>query len=467
MDAIIGLVLAATISLILAGGYLEFSGQETAYSSADNAARQEALDLIRFDEALNTYVQDNLQNSQINWATPISASTIGLPTSAGTDVLGQTLVGYVAAPWNTPQSWLVLPSASSNATPDYGQYGLATPQQMQTWAALVARDVATLSNGTITGYTYEVDSQVFREPGSQDVSQMSHYFPDTGVAVPQQVPAIVAGLGYEPMASTNLAAAVGYWVWALQLYNQWGSQCTSSSSGTNCTVQEELYPVGYSPGCPEAGLTPQPFSGVDSAEAWPALVLTDPSLEANFQTTYLCLPLPQSTYNQITASLDLSQACQSSGQGCTAYLSNGTQIGYTSSCQGLACQTENLNLGEGYNPGNNGYPQGENTSESTWVGDAYNQAATYLYGSVLFEFPGGQEYTVLWGSGFNYDMGANWWNTADTVGLYSGDVVQQPVTTAINNANGYMAKAWPFTVVGDPSDVGSSQNQNYTVLNLD
>ena len=79
--------------------------------------------------------------------------------------------------------------------------------------------------------------------------------------------------------------------------------------------------------------------------------------------------------------------------------------------------------------------------------------------------PGGFSYSLFWSSGFNFDIAGNWTDYQNQIGLFSGNVVSAQEYT-VGDAGGYQSNPWAFTVDGDPANVGSPQNQNFTTLNL-
>ncbi len=476
MNYLIGFLVALTMAAIGWTGLWAQQSQDVDYRAQRILAESEALDLVTFNQALDTYVQQNLLDPQ-NLEAPLTAADLGLSPAQGIDALGQTLEGYVSMPWGTPQSWVVLPSTpgsgSVTTSAIYAKYGLTTPIEQETWAGLVAKDVAQLSHGVVVGYVLDTDNMAFQDPEADQTqqvmastsaptagptawSQLSHYFPAQAVEDPQTLPALSTG-PFVPMSASELNASVGYWLWALQLYNQWGTGCEQGNQ--TCQVTESFFSLGYSSSCPSNGLTPVSFSTPETASDWPYSMATDPSFGVNFSTVYICIPMPQSTYQTVSDNFSFGTACQSSGQGCAAFSPDGTQIGYTSSCEGSACQTENLNEGEGYNPGNDGTQQGD--------GGGLSGNTTYLYGTFLINTPGNLTFSVLWSSGWNNDAGGEWSDFANLAGFFIGNVVGADGVTAFSPESGYYAQAWPFTVVQNSNAANASGNENYTILNLE
>lgn len=191
----------------------------------------------------------------------------------------------------------------------------------------------------------------------------------------------------------------------------------------------------------------------------------DPRAGQSFASNYVCLPMPQSVYSTVVQNFNYGSACTTDGIDCAAYMENGSQTGYQSSCTGSNCETSNPGDGEGWNSGNYGTPVGDNTSEALWLNtwrtaNGANSVVFNLYGTYLINMPGGIQYSLFWSSIGPY---ANQYSVA----LYTGNVVSDKVYTFTSSPfyNAY-AYPWRFTTDGDPANVASTQNQNFTVLNL-
>ena len=498
MDSILGIVIAITLSALIGAGYYVYeSSQVTAATDALIAVR-EARALVRFTDALNTYVQANQGNISGSNAqsTPlvVTPAMMNLPASAGVDALGQTLEGVVATPYGQAQSWMVIPVSAgvvSYSTPTGGtayattaqilqKYDLNAPMDAERFWGQVAADIVKISSGKINGYVYNNVNQAFVPslsgtlvtPGNASPTggtgawdALAHYFPSNGVPYPQSLPAPYAPHQFSIIASSALSKSPGYWLWAMELYNNWGS-------GTP-QVSASFYSVGYSPGCPAGGITPQAYPGAVLSSGWSGSgnagmqnTTTDPAMGQNHSASYVCLPMSSTTYNQIAPNFNYAAACTTDGIGCGSYIgNNGAQTGYNVTCNGADCQTSNPADGEGWSAGNNGYPQGEGSSESFWINNSDNGGADYLYGTYLIHMPGGFSYSLFWSSGFNFDRAGDWADYQNQIGLFSGNVVSAQEYT-VGDAGGYQSNPWAFTVDGDPANVGSPQNQNFTTLNL-
>lgn len=502
MDSIIGVVVALIVSALIGAGYYVYENSQLTYTTSKVLALKEAKSLVTFTEAFNAYVQNNQANiSAVNSnSSPlvVTAAMMNLAPAEGTDALGQSLEGLVSTPYGQSLSWIVIPASPGDVsyTSPTGQveeattqdilkkYGLNAPEKAERFWGEVSADIVKISSGKINGYVYNSINQSFVPDLSGSLiapdqpspnynaaaanntgvwDSLLNYFPNQGVPYPQQVPQPYAPSQFSILASSALSKSPGYWVWAMNLYNNW-------SSGEPF-VSMDFYSVGYSPGCPAGGLTPQVFNG--ASPSWPGNAQmdstpTDPAMGQNYMAAYICLPISLTTYTQIAQNFNYSSACDTDSLGCGAYSdSNGDQIGYTASCSGSACQNENEADGEGYNPGNDGTSQGEGTSQSYWVQNdqVYQNEADYLYGSYLIKMPGGFEYSILWSSGSNFDFGGDWAFFGNQIGLFSGNVVNSSIYT-VDPENGYPAYPWSFTTDGDPNNVSSSNNQNFTVLNL-
>lgn len=485
MDNLVALLISMVLTLMVSAGYFLHQSDMLAAQNRNQLAMQEAQVLVTFNQALDNYVKANLSSTTAFSNQPLTAAALGLNAAQGTDVLGQTLGGYVASPYNAPQSWFVGPTAAGttqgvSTTTVIEKFGLNNPVVMQAFWGRVAQDVAQLTSGRLQGYVYNAINATLTTPNNAKVSmvmpgqsspvsgnnawdQLGNYAPTSGVPNPATTPVVYAPQQFSGLTSDTLNQAVGYWVWYLQLANTWGPGCPAS--GTTCSVQEGFFSLGWAPSCPAGGVTPIAFSPdpFDFSTFFTNSTI-DPSLGFGFLSVPVCIPIPQSTYQAIVgAGFNFSAACQSSGQGCTADLINGVQAGYSAACSGTGCQTQDTQNGRGYNPANGGQ-EGEGSSQSAWV-TAYNTDATYLYGTYLLVLPGGQQYSLLWSSGLN-EKPPTWIFFGSSVGLFTGNVVNQAVYTAFA-VSGYTRFNWPFTVVNDaatPTD--STNNQNYTVVNL-
>jgi len=480
MENLVAVIVSISLTLLLSVGYFVHQSDNLAEQNRIQLAMQEAELLVTFNQALDGYVKTNVSNPAAFSNQPISAATLGLSSTQGVDVLGETLGGYVASPYNAPQSWFTAPVAAGadqngvSTTAIMAKFGLNDPVSIQAWWGKVAQDVAQLTNGNAQGYVYNSIDATLTAPNNAQVTmvapgqssptsgsaawdQLVNYAPTSGVPNPGVAPVIYAPQQFSEIVSDTLSQLTGYWVWYLQIANQWGTGCPSS--GATCTVQESFFSLGWAPSCPVGGITPIAFSST------PTLIsnVNDPAIGSLLLSTPVCIPIPKTTYQAIVGNgFNFSAACQSSGQGCTAYNINGVQSGYSASCSGSNCQSQDTQNGRGYNPANNGQ-DGEGDSQSNWVNYSFNQAADYLYGSYLLKLPGGQTYSLLWVSGFNFYL-PGWWYFNGAACLYTNNVVGQPVYTAFTSP-GYTRNSWPFSVVNDsanPSD--TSNNQNYTVI---
>lgn len=486
MENLVAMLVSLTLALILSVGYYTHQSAALADQNRDQLAMQEAQLLVTFNQALDSYVKANVLSTTAFTSQPLSAATLGLNAAQGIDVLGQTLGGYVAQPYNSPQSWFTAPTAGGaisgvDTTDVIAKYGLNDPVAMQAWWGKVAQDVAQLTTGQEQGYVYNALNATLTAPNNAQVSlvmpgtsspitgsgawdQMSAYMPTSNVPHPAAAPVVYAPQQFSLVVSDTMSQTAGYWVWYLQISNQWAPGCSDSNSGANCSVQESFFSIGWAPSCPADGVTPIAFSPnpFDFSVFFTNSAIA-PAIGIGFISVPVCLPMPQSTYQTIVGNgFNYAAACQSSGQGCNAYTINGVQVGYAASCSGTSCQNQDTQNGRGYNSANNGQ-EGELDSQSAWV-SSYQNKADYLYGSYLLNLPGGQSFSVLWGSGYNLNP-PNRTFYGSSVGLFVGNVVNQPVYTAYSYS-GYSRFAWPYTVVNNASNPADSTNQNFTVVNL-
>lgn len=527
MDSIIGVIIGVILSALVGVGYYTYEDSQVDNALDKVIALREARSLVSFTEAFNSYVQHNQSSITGNGGGSnenpmiVTAATMDLPTSEGIDALGQSLEGVISTPYGSSLSWIVIPVSGGNipyTTPSGSQssatteemmkkYGLNNPVKSEQFWGEVSADIVKISSGQINGYVYNDVNQTFVPSLSGSLIQagqssptykvggnhnsvawdlLSNYFPNSGVPYPQTQPQPYSPYQFSIIASSALSKSPGYWVWAINLYNNWGSSGEAPGGGGSSDnqvpfVSSSFYSVGFSPGCPIGGITPTVYNGPaygcesgSSCEgnAQMQQLTTDPTYQQNFMTRYICLPMSLSTYTQIANNFKYDSACTSDNSvDCQPYTdSKGKQIGYEASCSGNSCIDENENNGEGWNPnnhvaGSSTLYQGEKNSQQAWQQQAFNQEVDYLYGTYLIDMPGGFEYTLFWSSGMNFDSGGNWWFFGDQVGLFSGNVVNQEEYT-VNNPNGYPSNPWAFTVDNDPNDVNSSENSNFTVINL-
>ncbi len=495
MDDLVAFLVAALLSLMALTGYYVVQESEVHQQARSQLAMAEAQSLLTMTRALDAYVSANMATSSAFSVQPLSATTLGLPASRAVDALGETLGGYVALPNGQPQSWFVAPAAAGSlqgvtTAQLLAEFGLSDPVTAQAWWGEVASDIAQLSNGTVQGYSYNAVNAAILPPATAQTalvvpgqaspvsgngawSPLSAFFPLSGVPYPvASLPAIYAPYQFGGLASDSLNEAEGYWVWYLQL------NTAEASSQAAETISESLTSAGWSAICPTSGLTPlygatSPLDlslGISGSASAVGPFFTAGNAIPTMAAVPVCLPMPKSAYTAIQANgFSFSSACQASGIGCTLYTPYGASApaGYTVSCTGTACETENLQDGLGYNPGNSG-SDGESTSVTNWASQDWAGAVGYLYGTYLFVLPGGLQYTLAWSAGTEgwENNGFSLPYTVNTYILLAGDQVADTFYTMSLGA-GATRQAWSFTTDGDPGvPTDSVKNSNYTVIHL-
>jgi len=479
MENIIGALFAMAMMLVIGAGIFKVQSQHVADERREGLAIQEAQSLIRFQAALDVYVKNNVNNLSAFASQPISASTLGLPSSHGVDVIGQKIGGFVSIVNAAPQSWVALPISDVGvngvtAAEIRQSYGLDEPLVMASFSRNVAKNVGIISNNMMHAYVINTvdggitppDQGTFVLPGNPSPSsgsgawdRLSTYFPT--------LPSF-SGMTDMNVMTGMVSNVSGYWVWYAQIYNLWGTGCPST--GTTCAVNFAMIDAGWSPFCPSGGLTPVSMSSpfdftVNSLPVGVSTKLVDPAVNSSSNSRPVCIPMGNSTYNAIVgAGFDYAGHCQSSGQGCSAHHSlSGKRDGYMTSCSGPSCQNTDLNNGRGYHPENKGDRQGEGASKDIWVSNSFNSTATYLYGTMLIKTPSGL-HTVVYESGMNMMHDFAWWYTSNTLALFSGNHAGDAFYTAFGGTS--PRYSWHFTKVVNTGNVNDPNNLNYTVLSL-
>ncbi len=312
--------------LMYTGGAAVYYNWGAATQHGADISRMATDTAIMWDQyanSLNSYVLTNINNpsgvpAKVTCQDLQNAGYLSVAFGNGncTDPVGEQLVGYVASPWGFPQSWVVLAAngpdpgilarcgvLQSGGVPPSAASPTAPPPP-GSWEAFVqdAANEAVL-NERQEGYTGAVvqtasdalgrampNPGAFMIPGSAAGynSGIDLYFPTDNVAYPQTVPDIQGYDGYAIMVAPSLETDSGYWLFNAEVILGNG---TASITWTS---------AGYSPVCPNNGLTPgsppadwtldcnngngsvTPPHGICST--------TDPSAGAVDISEYVCIP---------------------------------------------------------------------------------------------------------------------------------------------------------------------------------
>ena len=246
LDIIIGLIIVLAVSITI----WHFYSGNLKTNVADNIAQETAYSYDTFAGALNSYVQANFNNN-ISGAVSCSALKADNFLSSGfscTDPIGETLSGYISSPWGFPQTWLVVPTTTPNASV-LSKFDINNALQWKSFTYMVAQD-AMNENQNVKGFSVNGSNQ-FTMPDSDAISDLSDYFPSSNVEFPQAMPSIAYYDGSSIAVSPSMQKNPDYWLFNVSVTEDYNSASSGSSPASIAYTN-----LGSTAVCPVDGLMP-------------------------------------------------------------------------------------------------------------------------------------------------------------------------------------------------------------------
>ncbi len=238
VSQIIGAIVAIMIVMVIGISVINYTNNNVQNQSIIYLAQQTADVDTQFQNALSVYANSgHYITGQITCATLQSAGYLASSFTCN-DPLGETLAGYISAPWGFPQTYFTTVSSSPNIS-ILDKYGLNNPLK---WKAFIYQLAIDDTNSSNSGMVLS-SSNDFTEPNTQNTDSLSDYFPSSSVYYPQTMPDIPTYDNYQLIDGT-FQKTPGYWVWQIQEFLGTSSASASISN------------LGYSASCSLGGITP-------------------------------------------------------------------------------------------------------------------------------------------------------------------------------------------------------------------
>ncbi len=279
MWQLIGVLFAATASMVMLSASYVVQDRLTKEASADSFARELARVWFTFGKALGRYAKDN------NASLPVGDTIVTCDDlkNAGylqasfpcVDIFGQELRGLIAKPVGALQSVIVYPATPAQSDL-YRRVGARERFGQRAFLFRVAENLKFLAPDYEL-VAYKSDGS-FEELFSRFADTISDYI--SGASVPALFPSDPE-YEYAPLLFVKRAKGVGYWVWSVQ----------ETDTGI------VFYNQGFSSVCPvSSGLPKKP-----PTSRWEFNPL--PRSERNYSgfitttimSTYICIPATQDT----------------------------------------------------------------------------------------------------------------------------------------------------------------------------
>ena len=418
VNQILGAIVAIMIVIAVGIGVTKFETHATINQNIIYLAQQTADYDNVFMQALDSYVKANTNSNggQITCADLQSAGYLDSSYTC-TDPLGETLTGYISAPWGFPQTWfMTVGSYPSNINNVLNKYGI---NSILKWKAFEYQVVQDLTNSQDTGAVID-SSDNFSEPQTSSVSQLSDYFPTSNVYAPQTMPSLSTLEGFN-ILDGHFQLNPGYWIIQAQ------------ENLTYSGAYLDMINMGYSASCPASSYSLIPTttpsddilttSGSELYGGWE-------SFPGNIYNVYnFCIPavrsLVDSSYVFPSTSNTDTNLSDNNNYPCSQInfeLSNGT---WENGCSANSSQTAVVYLG---NPvsGESWLPR---WAGSWWYYDAFvpdlNAYYTIKIGSVTYILiisMGSFDYNGDYNSSYGTYLSATLW-----VGALSGNLYINPL----------------------------------------
>ena len=234
ISSLIGAIVAIMITAIVGIGVIHYYNTAAKNQNILVLAQKTAYYDSTFLQALDSYVNTDSNNlgGKVTCSDLQTAGFLSVNYDC-VDPLGETLTGYVSSPWGFPQTWfMTVDSFIPNTKAELAKFGIDTQLKWKAFEYQVAQDLTDSNNlGSV------LNAGNFTLPQSDISSNLSAYFPVSGVNYPQILPVSSYYDGFNIIAG-NFQLEPGYWIIQAQEYDSYSSAYVN------------MVNLGYSAVCP-------------------------------------------------------------------------------------------------------------------------------------------------------------------------------------------------------------------------
>ena len=234
ISSLLGAIVAIMITAIVGIGVIHYYNTAAKNQNILILAQKTAYYDGTFLQALDSYV--NVDSNNLGGKVTCSDLQTAGFLSANYDCvnpLGETLTGYVSSPWGFPQTWfMTVDSFIPDTNTELAKFGIDTQLEWKAFEYQVSQDLTDSDNlGAV------LNAGNFTLPQSNINSNLSAYFPVSGVNYPQTLPVLSYYDGFNIIAG-NFQLNPGYWIIQAQEYDSYTSAYVDTVN------------LGYSAVCP-------------------------------------------------------------------------------------------------------------------------------------------------------------------------------------------------------------------------